>query len=169
MIELLKRGSKVREDLMKKYGLEGLDVLSIADGTRNILEIAEIVGLTPTKVFEIVEYARRNGWVTMRSVGKAEVSSIIESFLRKEISMKEAEEKLSKVFGRKVGEETLMKLISPVKKIEKGKSDLTTISKMTSIRGNDKISKIATLIMATGIILIIFLLLLRYFSNFLLR
>jgi len=83
--------------------------------------------------------------------------------------MKEAEEKLSKVFGRKVGEETLMKLISPVKKIEKGKSDLTTISKMTSIRGNDKISKIATLIMATGIILIIFLLLLRYFSNFLLR
>ena len=165
-IELLKRGSKIREDIMKKYGLEGLDVLSIADGTRNILEIAEIVGLTPTKVFEIVEYARRNGWVTMRSVGKAEVSSVIESFLRREISIKEAEEKLSRVFGRKVDEETLMKLIGPVKKLERERTDLTTASQMKSIKGRNKIFKIATLVMTIGVILIIFLLLIKYFSSF---
>jgi len=117
-------------------------------------------------VFEIVEYARRNGWVTMRSVGKAEVSSIIESFLRREISIKEAEEKLSKVFGRKVDEETLMKLIGPVKKLGREGTDLTTASQMKSIRGGNKIFKIATLVMTIGVILIIFLLLIKYFSSF---
>jgi len=157
--ELLKRGSRIRETVMKKFGLEGLDVLSIADGTRNILEIAEIVGLSPTRILEIIEYARQCGWLTMRSIGKAEISSIIESFLRGEISIKEVGQKLSKVYGRKVDEETVMRLIEPARKIEGSIKRGFSVSIGTNPIENELVSKILFLAVIMILISIIFLLL----------
>ena len=163
IIELLRRGSRIREEIMKKFGLEGLDVLSIADGTRNIAEISEIVGLPLPRTLEIIEYARQHGWLTMRSIGKAEISSIIESFLRGEINIREVGEKLSKVYGRKVDEETIMRLIEPAKRIEgsikKGLS--ASLKRKTAIK-KETVSKIAFL---TAIMTIIFVLILLLTKN----
>lgn len=160
MIELLRRGSRIREEIMKRFGLNGLDVLSIADGTRSIVEISNIVGLTPTRTLEIVEYARQHGWVTMRAIGKAEVSSVIESFLRGEMGIKEVGEKLSRIHGRRVDEETIMRLIGPARKIEGSiKKSLSTSLGTKKIVGKNVISKIAILILLVVITLILFLLL----------
>ena len=159
IIELLRRGSRIREEIMKKFGLEGLDVLSIADGTRNIVEISEIVGLPPPRALEIIEYARQHGWLTMRSIGKAEISSIIESFLRGEINIREVGEKLSKVYGRKVDEETIMRLIEPAKRIEGSiKKGLSASLKRRPDIKKETVSKIAFLAAITTLILVLILL-----------
>jgi len=159
IIELLRRGSRIREEIMKKFGLEGLDVLSIADGTRNIVEISEIVGLPPPRTLEIIEYARQHGWLTMRSIGKAEISSIIESFLRGEINIREVGERLSKVYGKKVDEETIMRLIEPAKRIEGSiKKGLSASLRRRSVVKKETVSKIAFLAAITTLILVLILL-----------